>query len=244
VLAASASAGFAFVGVDDVSVRGRSDAEVAASLRAHALNCTDVGVLRLGADDPRAAACRLASLARATGASTCIAAVMAGDRAATRRDLLVAADVLGPAGVRIALEHAAYGALRTLREAVDLCDAVGSERCGVLVDAWHVLRGEGEWDLLRALDAEQIALVHLSDAPTPIGGDVAHESRFRRLPPGRGELDLPRFIGALHEVGYEGVVSLEVLSADLRSRDPTSAARELHVSFAALLDRDAVRSFG
>jgi sugar phosphate isomerase/epimerase len=243
VLAAATNAGFAFVGVDDVSVRGRSDADVAASLRSHALTCTDVGVLRLGKDDPRVAARRLARLARATGASTCIAAVMTGERAATRRDLLVAADVLGAAGVRIALEHAAYGGLRTLRDAIDLCGAVGPERCGVLVDAWHALTGEDEWDLLRALDAEQIALVHVSDAPVPIGGDVVHESRFRRLPPGRGELDLPRFIDALHEVGYEGVVSLEVLSADLRSRDPTAAARELHASSAAL-DRDAVRSFG
>jgi sugar phosphate isomerase/epimerase len=236
VLAAAAATGFAAVGLDDASVAGRSDDEVAELLRMHGLACTDVGVLRIGVDD---AAERLASLAAATGARSCIAAVFDGDAAAA--SLRAAADVLDAAGVRIALEHAAYGALRTLDDAVALCEDVGWDRCGLLLDSWHLERGGGDaWELVAGLDRTQVELVHLNDAPPPLGDDLVRESRERRLPPGRGELDLDRFLEALDRLGYDGVVSLEVLSAELRRRTPLAGARELFAAARAL--RSPLRS--
>lgn len=230
MLDAAAEAGFRHVGVDHVSVGPRSPRQVAALLRKRGLACTDVGVLRIGVDEPAGAAQRLATLASATGARTCIAAVFDGTSEDARRDLDEAASVLASAGVRIALEHAAYGGLRTLADAAELCAAVGWDRCGLLVDAWHVLHGD---DDLSALTAAQVELVHVSDAPDPIGDDLAHESRFRRVAPGRGGLALDRFMARLRAIGYDGVVSLEVLSSELRARVPVAAAQEL---------RGAVRS--
>jgi sugar phosphate isomerase/epimerase len=230
VLDAAAEAGFRHVGVDHLSVGPRSSEQVAALLRERGLECTDVGVLRIGVDEPAGAGRRLATLATATGARTCIAAVFDGTAAEASRDLDEAASILAEAGVRIALEHAAYGGLRTLADATDLCAAVGWDRCGLLVDAWHVLDGD---DDLSALTAAQVELVHVSDAPEPIGDDLAHESRFRRVPPGRGRLALDRFMAWLRTIGYDRVVSLEVLSSELRARVPAAAAQEL---------RGAVRS--
>jgi sugar phosphate isomerase/epimerase len=235
VLAAAAGAGFAHVGLDDVSVGDREPEDVAALLAEHGLRCTEVGVLRIGAAaDPA----RLAALAAAVGACTCIAAVSRHSTTAVS-ELRAAADTLHPLGIRIALEHAAYSGLRTVADAVDVCAAVGWDRCGLLVDSWHVFRAEADpWRTLAALDASQIELVHLNDgAAEPVGGDAAHESRFDRLPPGRGDLDLGRFLDLLDTIGYDGVVSLEVLSAELRRRTPLAAARELYTS------GSAVRSF-
>jgi sugar phosphate isomerase/epimerase len=234
VLAGAAGAGFIAVGLDDASVAGRGEDDVAALLRANGLECTDVGVLRIGVDDPHTAATRLATLAQAVGAPTCIAAVMDGGRDAARDALAVAAGVLAPVGVRLALEHAAYGALHTLADAAGLCEDVGWERCGLLLDSWHVSHGADEWDVIAELDGTQVALVHLSDAPAPAGADLAYESRQRRLPPGRGRLDLERFLAALDALGYDGVVSVEVLSAELRERPPADGARELFAAAAAL----------
>jgi sugar phosphate isomerase/epimerase len=240
VLAGAASAGFAAVGLDDVSVAAHSSDEVAALLPAHGLLCSDVGVLRVGAEDVRPAAERLAELATAAEADTCIAAVFGDD---PLRDLRAAADILAAVGIRLALEHAAYGALRTLADAIALCTAVGWDRCGLLVDSWHFHRGgEPPWWRLRLLDRAQIALVHLNDALPPVGVDEVHESRFRRVPPGRGELDLARFMHELDALGYDGVVSLEVLSAELRNRPPVEGARELLAAAATLQPLGTIRA--
>jgi sugar phosphate isomerase/epimerase len=215
VLAGAAAAGFDSVGLDDMTLAGRDVAEVAALLDAHGLTCTDVGVLRV-----REQAESLAALATATGASVCIAAPASID------DLRAGAGILAEAGVRTALEFVPYGGVRTLSEGVEVCAAVGWDRCGLLLDSWHFFRSGEEWDLLRSLTPEQIALVHVNDAPPPVG-DLVYESRFRRTPPGEGTFPLVDFLDALEEIGYEGVVSLEVLSASLRARPPAEGAREL-----------------
>ena len=53
------------------------------------------------------------------------------------------------------------------------------------------------------------------------------ESRFRRLPPGAGSLPLEEFRDAIATTGYDGVVSAEVLSAELRALSPEEGARAL-----------------
>jgi sugar phosphate isomerase/epimerase len=97
----------------------------------------------------------------------------------------MAAAVLEDAGVRLALEFAAYAPLATLASAIDLCAAVGWERCGLLIDSCHALRGDAAWDALESLTGEQITLVHLNDAPPEVGSDPVLDSRFRREPPGQ-----------------------------------------------------------
>jgi sugar phosphate isomerase/epimerase len=230
VLAGAAAAGFESVGLDDMTLAGRDADEVAALLDANGLACTDVGVLRAD-DGVRGQAESLAELATAIGAGVCIAAV--GTRTdASIDNLREGARVLAAAGVRTALEFVPYGGVRTLGEGIDICAEVGWDRCGLLLDSWHFFRGGEDWDLLRSLTPQQIALVHVNDAP-PAVGDLAYESRFRRTPPGEGTFPLPPFLDALDAIGYDGVVSLEVLSASLRARPPAEGAREL---------RDAVHS--
>lgn len=227
MLAGAAEAGFDAVGLDDMTLGGRDADEVAALLQENELMCTDVAVLRPD-DVVRAQAESLATLATATGAGLCIAAL------ATRSDasidnLRTGAAILAEAGVRTALEFVPYGGVRTLSEGIDVCAEIGWDRCGLLLDTWHFFRGGEDWELLRSLRPEQIALVHMNDAPPPVG-DLAYESRFRRTRPGDGTFPLADFLDALEGLGYEGVVSLEVLSASLRARPSAEGARELHDS--------------
>jgi sugar phosphate isomerase/epimerase len=227
VLAGAAAAGFDAVGLDDMTLAGRDADEVAVLLQENELTCTDVSVLR--ADDGVSAQAKsLATLATATGAGVCIAA-LATRSAASMDNLRAGAGILAEAGVRTALEFVPYGGVRTLSEGIDVCAEIGWDRCGLLLDSWHFFRSGADWDLLRSLAPEQIALVHVNDAPPPVG-DLAYASRFRRTPPGDGTFPLADFLDALEAIRYEGVVSLEVLSASLRSRPPAEGARELHDS--------------
>ena len=94
----------------------------------------------------------------------CIAAVFAPiDRRRILAELDRCAETLGRAGARVALEFAAYGGLTRLADAVALCEEVGWDRCGVLVDTWHFFRTDAPWEVLRSLGGEQIALVHVND---------------------------------------------------------------------------------
>jgi sugar phosphate isomerase/epimerase len=143
---------------------------------------------------------------------------------------VTAAAVFAAGDVRMALEFAAYGSVATLPQAIALCGALGWERCGLLLDSWHVLRGEDPWPALESLDGSQIALVHLNDAAHLSSLDPVHDSRFRREPPGGGTLDLARFLDVLSAIGYRGEISLEVLSSRLAATPPAATARELMAS--------------
>jgi sugar phosphate isomerase/epimerase len=161
------------------------------------------------------------------GSPVCIAAVYSPrPREDVIRDLRLCAAVLSESGTRLALEFTSFGGLVTLAAALELCAEVGWERCGVLVDSLHFFRTRAPWKELHALGHDQVALVHLDDAPQD-GVDPVHESRFGRLLPGAGELPLDEFRRAFAAIGYRGVVSVEVLSAELRARPPEDGAREL-----------------
>ena len=229
VLDGAAAAGFAAVGLDHYTTgaHGRID-DLGTMLSARGLRCSDVGVLPIGEQGVVEAAENLAHVASVTGATLCIAAFYApAARADAVRQLRLSADILEAAGVRIALEFTAYGALQSLPAAVDLCEAVGWDRCGLLVDTWHFFRLGAPWPLLRALDGDQIALVHVNDGPPANGLDPVFEGRFRRLPVGAGSFAIDEFAGALDAIGYRGPVSVEVLSTELRRLPPAEGARQL-----------------
>jgi sugar phosphate isomerase/epimerase len=237
VITAIADAGSGGIGLDDVSVGLDGVDEAVSLLHASGLLCTDVGVLRVGAPGTSAIASTewLARLAEPTGARICIAALYASPKEeSVVRELERAAEIVAAAGVRLALEFAPYSQLDSLAATVALCERAGWDRCGVLLDTWHFCLSGAPWAELRALRPEQIALVHLSDAPEPESDDLRHESRFRRVAPGAGTLPLGEVVETLREIGYTGVVSAEVLSAELRAAPPSEGARVLAESLRAI----------
>jgi hypothetical protein len=78
--------------------------------------------------------------------------------------------------------------------------------------------------------------VQLCDAPlpAPADGDLVHEARHGRLPPGAGELPL----GELLECVPDGIViSVEVQSTVLGELPPAERARLLHDAARGVIDR-------
>ncbi|PZO65883.1 MAG: sugar phosphate isomerase/epimerase [Paracoccus denitrificans] len=124
-------------------------------------------------------------------------------------------------GVRLALEplNPVYGGdrscLTTLRDALDLCDAIGADNVGVAVDVYHVW-----WDtdlprqLVRAGD--RIMGLHLCDwlAETR---DVLLDRGMM----GDGVADIRAIRAATEAAGYRGACEVEIFSAaNWWQRDP------------------------
>jgi sugar phosphate isomerase/epimerase len=222
----AAAAGWRMVGLDLFSLGERPFADLPEQLHRRGLACSDVGVLPLGTPHVRSAARRLASLGEAISSPLCIAALVTElDRDRAASELRSCAEILGASGIRLALEFASYGWLTRLDDAIELCESVGWERCGILVDTWHFFRTDEPWTDLERLSAEQIALVHVNDGPVDAADDLVHESRFGRLPVGAGAFPLADFVVALG--AYAGLFSSEVLSDTIRLRPVAEGARTL-----------------
>ena len=132
-----------------------------------------------------------------------------------------AAPAARAAGVRLALEplHPVYGGDRsclvTLRDALDLCDAVGDPGVGVAVDVYHVW-----WDTGLAAQLQRargrIWGYHLCDW---LAG--TRDVLLDRGMMGDGVADLRAIRAAVEAAGYDGPCEVEVFSAaDWWRRDP------------------------
>jgi sugar phosphate isomerase/epimerase len=86
-----------------------------------------------------------------------------------------------------------------------------------MIDSWHFCFSDNTWDDLAAVPLDAIAYVQFTDALEPEYPErMIRESLHRRALPGEGVLELQRFAATLLERGWNGTVSVEVLSAALR----------------------------
>lgn len=117
--------------------------------------------------------------------------------------------------VRLALEplHPVYGGDRsclvTLRDAVDLCDAIAHPAVGVAIDVYHVWWDTSLPDELLRAGKSRIFGYHLCDwlAETR---DVLLDRGMM----GDGVADLKALRGAVEAAGYDGLCEVEIFSAN------------------------------
>jgi sugar phosphate isomerase/epimerase len=201
--------------------------QVAEMLDAHGLRCRDVLALTIRRDDDEAlrAAGQLAEAAAAFGAEQVLTLLYTRVRDESLDRLGRCAEVVADAGARLALEFIPGGPVSRISEALVVTGAVGPDRVGVMIDSWHFFRGGSTWPELEQIPLDRIGFVQFDDALAPEGDDIMHESIDRRTWPGQGEFDLTRFADTLTGRGWSGLVSVEVLSAELRELDlPTYTA--------------------
>lgn len=106
-----------------------------------------------------------------------------------------------------------------------LCDAIGTENVGLLLDSWHWYTSHGTVEQIRGLRSRQIIYVHINDAPQGIPVDEQRDN-VRRLPGETGVIDIVGFLRALREVGYDGPVTPEPFDGRLRSLPIQEAVRK------------------
>jgi sugar phosphate isomerase/epimerase len=231
VLAAAAGAGFRGVALDWFTLRAAERAgwelpDLATRVRDLGLVVTDLSALGLGADastDERVAA-SMARRCAALGIPLCALVLTVPPSPAVDDRIARVAAVFAASGVRLALEFVPYTEVRTLDEARAVCERIGFDRCGVLVDTWHLARSGGTPADVADLAPSAIACVQVADAAPEAGDDLPDESRRGRLLPGEGVVDFAAVAGALSKVGYAGPLGTEVLDRGLAARPPEAVA--------------------
>jgi sugar phosphate isomerase/epimerase len=107
--------------------------------------------------------------------------------------------------------------VRSLDAALAVVEGAGAPNGGVAIDTWHMAKlGIGPDDL-RRIPSRHLRWVELSDGRREDMPDLVDETVNHRRLPGEGELDVPAYVEACREAGYEGPWGVEVLSEKLRA---------------------------
>jgi sugar phosphate isomerase/epimerase len=210
---AIAGAGFTAVSLDAGRLPDDLD-RTGAALRRHGLRCTDLLSLRVTRDDEETlrAARALRPAVDALEADTVLTLVWTRVSEESLDRLHRVAEVLA---VPLALEFCP-GPLPTLEAALDVADRLGRDRASIVADTFHFLRGGSTWAMLESVPVDRVSIVQFDDALPAESSDYLDETVNRRTWPGDGEFDLGRFTQTLRRRGWDGLVSVEVLSDRLR----------------------------
>jgi len=235
---AAAAAGFETIGLDVYSLAAHAQAggrpeEVAGWLDAAGLRCAEIAALLIG-PDPAEVDAQLALLEpmlRALRPEWVLTNADVEPDARAAAELARCADRLGAHGARLAIEFLPFLRVRSIGGALELAERSGSD-AGVLVDTWHFFNGPDGWPELEALPLARLAYVQFDDHPPLASPDLREECIQRRVFPGEGVFDLQRFCRVLRGRGFDGLVSVEVLSQAWRGGDAEEFARRAFESSA------------
>jgi sugar phosphate isomerase/epimerase len=142
--------------------------------------------------------------------------------------LSLVCEVIIPTGARVAIEYLPTTPLNCLAQTRRLVEQIGSEQAGILIDVWHHFRGPDTYAELDATPLGVIAYVQFDDALPVISNDLVDEMLHRRTFPGEGEFDIEAFCNCLRRKGFDGVVSVEILSDTWRRKDLGEFARRAY----------------
>ncbi len=131
-----------------------------------------------------------------------------------------AADLAAEHDVRLALEFQARAAFcNNLETAVALVDQIDRPQLGICLDAFHYSVGpskQADLALLTTANLFHVQLCDLVGTPRELATDAD------RILPGDGDLSLEPLIARLHEISYEGYVSVELMNPQIWQIDPRS----------------------
>jgi sugar phosphate isomerase/epimerase len=106
--------------------------------------------------------------------------------------------------------------VNTLRQALDLCDAVDPARGGMLgvaVDVYHVWWDADVWPQIARAGKDRLLAFHVCDWLVPTKDMLLDRGMM-----GDGVIDIPSLRRAVEAQGYDGFVEVEILSNDWWSR--------------------------
>jgi sugar phosphate isomerase/epimerase len=127
-------------------------------------------------------------------------------------------------GLLVGFEFMPFRAIDTASAAWDMVRLADRPNGGIVLDAWHWFRGTPDPAMIKEIPPERIVVVQLCDGHAEPVGSLIEDTLDHRLIPGQGAWDLAGLIDGLRAHGVEAPVSVEILSASLRSRPVTESA--------------------
>ena len=135
-------------------------------------------------------------------------------------------DQAAEAGTAITIELFPTSNLADLQTGRAVVEGAGRRNGGLLLDIWHMVRGNIQMGAIASLPPHLINHVELDDGPLFPTKAFLPETLDNRLLPGEGEFPLAEFLGALRRCGYGGLYGVEILSDRFRQMPVREAARE------------------
>jgi sugar phosphate isomerase/epimerase len=112
---------------------------------------------------------------------------------------------------------------KRLGEAVFVAVESGHPDACVLADPYHVYKGGSSIETIRLLSAQCLQHLHMNDYPAnPPRETILDE---HRIYPGDGVAPLTEIFRTLRDIGYSGMLSLELFSKALYQQDPLEVAK-------------------
>ncbi|MFB7864119.1 MULTISPECIES: sugar phosphate isomerase/epimerase family protein [unclassified Streptomyces] len=140
-------------------------------------------------------------------------------------------------GLRIALEPVAAFPYFGYADAAQVVLDADRPNGGVEIDAWHFFRDPDGFAALDRLEGRHITGLELCDGVAEPQVSLMEDSADGRLLPGTGSFDLRRLLGEIERKRPDVDLSVEVLSAPLRTLSPAENTKQTVAAVDALLDR-------
>lgn len=139
----------------------------------------------------------------------------------------LALEFIGPVAAR---KRGRYEFVHNIPQMLELCKAIGTGNCGLLLDAHHAYTAGHDMKDVYDLKKDQIKLVHVNDARPGVPREELTDNP-RCLPGESGVIDIKTFMDALKTIGYEGFVEAEPFSEKLGAMtDPDEILNEVKKS--------------
>ncbi len=122
------------------------------------------------------------------------------------------ADIGKKYGIRFQIEVVAFTTFNTLAQGLEIIDLVGRDNVGMVIDFWHLHCGKTRPEELAHMDPSLIYGIHLCDGRSVREGEEWDEWVQRDYRPGEGDVDIPAWVKAVKDTGYDGVWCPELLS--------------------------------
>jgi sugar phosphate isomerase/epimerase len=113
--------------------------------------------------------------------------------------------------------------LGRLGEAALVAIESGHPKASLLADVFHLYKGGSNFAGLRLLSGAAMHVLHFNDyPPKPARSSITDA---QRIYPGDGVAPLKDVVKHLHQIGYQGVLSLELFNRDYWKQDALTVAR-------------------
>lgn len=115
-------------------------------------------------------------------------------------------------GLKVNIEFLPMGSIANIAQTAEIVRRAGRPNGGITLDTLHFYRGGSTLADLRAVPAEMIGMVQLSDARAETTDDIETEMMTGRALPGEGRLDVRAVADVLAAKGITAPVGVEVFS--------------------------------
>jgi sugar phosphate isomerase/epimerase len=151
---------------------------------------------------------------------------MGVERARAFDQLAMLAQMADERGMEFSIEFTPVFTIRSLPEALEAVEYIGSGKATVLIDTMHFFRSGGTVRQVAELDPALIGHVQLSDVPRKGADDYMAEAMSGRMIPGQGELPLREFVEALPRGQVLGL-EVPLMAAAASGRDARDYVGEI-----------------